>query len=263
MSDGDRWRAEAPERVDGDLLLKITARAHGVIIGPARILGARAVLWSGKNSDIDDLVISRIVATDLGREGIRLDGDVGSVAIDDFDLSAAKNPAEKLAGGIVVRHGENIVISNGRVAGFRTVTKNGKYPKGDGIAAERGVDRLKIDNVFAEANADAGFDLKARHSQLHRLTSSRNYRNFRFWGTVDAGTLISVAPSGAHIWVGKDAIVKVAKLVARGAAAVPLVQLEAGARLDIDSCDLEIEGTNTFLIEKPASAQIHLGVGCQ
>jgi hypothetical protein len=164
--------------------------------------------------------------------------------------------------GIALLSGRNITIANGNVAGFRMVSRPGQYTNGDGIAAEWPVRNLQITNVEANDNSDAGFDLKSSQTRLDRLTASRNSRNYRFWGEASAGRLTSIDPRNAHVWVGKRGTVRIDHLVARSRNKVPLLRLEAGAKVEIGRCSLSVP-PNTPVVAGGPAARLKLGPGCR
>ena len=267
LKSGETWRSTRTVSASGlNGAVRLSGRVSDSQIGPIHIVGAyRAVETFGSDAVIRNLRITQFRANDLEREGIRLRGDVRGVRIEDFDIRMRDTPQTRphLPEGIAIQSGSGIVIRNGRLSGFRLRPVKGKYPNGDGIAAERAVSGLRIEAVEANDNSDAGFDLKSRGTRLENLIARRNFRNYRFWGEVDAGTLTSVDPRSAHVWAGKGAVVQIRRLVARGSKSVPLLIVDGARRVIIDRCDLALPSGTKLIVGKTAGVDLKLGDGCR
>lgn len=264
---GETWKsAETIDAPGVDGVLFLAGNINGVQIGPAKITRAyRAIESAQTNANLSDIRIENFVATDLERDGIRLRGNVDRIVIRNFVLSMRDQPqqASHLPEGIALMSGRNIDISDGKITGFRLAAVQDKYPNGDGIAAERGVSGLRIERVEANDNADGGFDLKSSDTHLDHLSASRNFRNYRFWGDIQAGTLASVDPTNAHIWAGPGASVRIQLLVARSVTTAPLVSVEKAREIEIDRCDLQIPATAPILAGDVTGVRVTLGPGCE
>jgi hypothetical protein len=235
------------------------------VVGPMQVSGEYRVIESSKALRARNLLIRNIVATNLKRDGIRLRGDIDGAQVRDFNLQMSATPQVQgqLPIGIAVQSGRRITISDGVVRGFRMVEIPGNYTNGDGIATEREVHDLTIRGVVASDNSDGGFDLKSSETKLDQLRSERNKRNYRFWSTVEAGTLTSIDPRGAHIWAAKSARVHIKRLVASSSTSAPLVLAEGGASVIIDSCELRLPPGTPRIKRESAGAQVQLGRGCE
>jgi hypothetical protein len=243
--------------------MKLKGTVQNRTIGPFQMGNAYRLIDTGKAAVIRNLTITGVNAT-VERDGIRIRGDASGVRIQNFHLQMEPTPQvpPNLPIGIHIESGQNISVTDGTTSGFRMVEIEGKYTNGDGIASERAVDGLTITNVTSTDNTDGGFDLKSRDTKLDELTSERNGRNYRLWGTVEAGTLHSADPRNAHIWVAKGAQVHIRNLVARSSTRAPLIKIEGPAEVTVDHCTLQLPPGTKILGENSAEAQVHLGAGC-
>jgi hypothetical protein len=244
--------------------LKLKGSVENRTIGPLHIANVFRVIETGKHARLRNVTINGIDATALDRDGIRIRGDAEGVRIQNFHLQMRSAPqsSPNLPIGIAVQTGRDIVISDGTVSGFRMIEQEGKYTNGDGIATERPVDGLSIARVRSTDNSDGGFDLKSRNTRLDDLTAERNGRNYRLWGTVEAGTLNSADPRNAHVWVAKGAVVHIRNLVASSTRRAPLIKLEGPAQVTVDHCTLRLPPGNKIVGGQPEGADVHLGPGC-
>lgn len=266
LKSGESWRPRATINapgVNGAILLQ--GRVSDSRMGPARIRGAYRAVETAGNGVLRNVHIDGLEATNLQRDGIRLRGSVDGVTISNFTLRMRSAPQARphLPEGIAIMSGRNITIRDGRISGFRLRGAKGRYPNGDGIAAERGVSSLRIERVEANDNSDAGFDLKSRSTRLNALTARRNYRNYRFWGDVTAGTLMSVDPRDAHVWAGKGAVVRIDRLIARSSGKAPLLRVEGAREIVIGRCELNLPKGTPIVAGARGGARIRLGVGCR
>jgi hypothetical protein len=244
--------------------LKLKGSVQNRTIGPLRIANVFRVIETGKHAQLRNVTITGVNATALDRDGIRIRGDAEGVRIQNFHLQMRSEPqsSPNLPIGIAVQSGRDIVISDGTVSGFRMIEQQGKYTNGDGIATERPVDGLSIARVRSSDNSDGGFDLKSRNTKLDDLTAERNGRNYRLWGTVEAGTLNSADPRNAHVWVAKGAEVHIRNLVASSSTRAALIKLEGPAIVTVDHCTLSLPPGTKIVGGQPQGAQVHLGPGC-
>ena len=243
--------------------MKLKGTVAGRTIGPIQIGNAYRLIDSDKAAVIRGLTITGVNAT-VERDGIRIRGDANGVRIQNFHLEmggAAQSPPN-LPIGIHIESGQNISISDGSTSGFRMIDIPGKYTNGDGVASERAVDGLSITNVTSTDNTDGGFDLKSFDTTLDQLTSERNGRNYRLWGTVEAGTLHSADPRNAHIWVARGARVHIRNLIARSTTRAPLIKIDGPSEVTVDHCTLQLPPGTKILGENASEGQVHLGPGC-
>jgi len=262
---GETWQPRSvmdTPGVNGVVIFSGTVR--GARVGPLNVRRAyRAVETRGRNSVLRDIRIEGLEATELERDGIRLRGDIDGAVIRDFTLRMRDRPQSggHLPEGIALMAGRNISISDGQISGFRMVPVKDRYTNGDGIAAERSVENLRIARVEANDNSDAGFDLKSSRTRLDALVARRNFRNYRFWHDVDAGTLTSVDPRNAHIWIGKQGKVRIDRLVARSSTEAPVFRIEKGGRLEVGRCDLSLPRETPIVAGD--RTHVRLGPGCR
>ena len=259
---GGKRDSERGER-GGPALIHLKGVVENKSIGPLNVVGPSRIVESSKKLVMRNLRIRGITGLDLQRDGIRLRGDIDGATVQNFRLVMRRQPQAPphLPTGIAVVSGRRIRISDGEVAGFQMVRIPGKYTNGDGIAAERQVHDLSITRVVSRNNSDAGFDLKSSPTSLDQLRAENNGRNYRFWARVEAGTLTSVEPRGAHVWAGNGAVVHIKRLVARSSTRAPLVQIERGGQVVIDQCELRLP-VGTRLVAKSNEGRVVLGRGC-
>lgn len=254
-------------KLNGGVAIRIKGTVDNANIGPVQIEGAKYGILAEQYATIRNLTISNLYATQLQREGIRLRGTVNQVAIRNFNLKmrAQQQVSPDLPTGIAIYEGSNISISDGVISGFQMVAVPGTYTNGDGVATERPVDSLLIERVTSNDNSDAGFDLKSTNTMLYDTRAERNKRNYRFWGTVTAGTITSVDPvtagGGAHVWAGNGADVKIAKLVVKSTTTAPVLLLEGATSVTIGECVLDVPAGTVFL-KGGTGTVMNFGQGC-
>jgi hypothetical protein len=249
---------------DADAVVHLKGVMENTVVGPLTVSGSYRVVESSKNLRMRNLRIQGLFGTDLQRDGVRLRGDIDGATIQNFRLAMRRQPQTEpnLPIGIAVQSGRGITISDGEVAGFQMVRVPGKYTNGDGIAAERQVQDLTISRVVSRNNSDGGFDLKSSNTKLDQLRAEHNYRNYRLWGTIDAGTLTSIDPAGAHLWAGNRAVVHIKRRVASSSGRAPLVQVDGARQVEIDSCDLRLPPGTPLVEGKTSETRVVLGRGC-
>lgn len=250
--------------VNGGRAISALGKIAGSTIGPVNVRGAYSALYMDDNSEIRSLAVSNINVTQSQREGIRVRGNVDGVTICNFSIRMRAEPQSgtHLPGGIPIYSGKNIAITDGAISGFKMVPVAGEYTNGDGISSERPVDYLTIARVTSNDNSDGGFDLKSDHTYLYDTVAERNFRNYRFWTWVTAGTIRSVNPVQAHIWVGSGAEVVIDKLIATSVTPVYVLWLEPDAKsVTIRSCELNVPAGTRFF-KKGSTAKLNLGPGC-
>ena len=260
---GQTWLSrraiDAPGR-NGAVLL--SGMVENAIIGPATITRAYRAVETEKGAVLRKVEIKGLRGWDLERDGIRL-RVAENVRISDFDLAMRLEPQQgrNLPEGIAIYEGRDIIIRNGKVSGFRMVGVEGRHTNGDGIATEGDVNGATIIDVVSSDNSDGGFDLKGKVA-IDRVTARRNGRNFRFWHQATAGTITSIDPRGSHIWIGKGAVVRIDRLVARSSSSAPILTLDGGT-VEIGSCDLRVPaGTQMTRVESSGN-RVKLGPGCR
>ena len=190
--------------------------------------------------------------------------DADGIFIRDFDIRMRAQPQVSLdlPTGIALYSGRNLRVENGHLSGFRMVDEPGKYPNGDGLSSERPVDGLNISNVTSDDNSDGGFDLKGSNITLTDLSATRNYRSYRFWGGVHAGTLTSIDPRKAHVWAGTGANVVIDKLIARSSTTAVILYVDGAQSVTIGSCELSVPAGTKLTYLATNTTVITLGPGC-
>jgi hypothetical protein len=246
------FRARAPEQVRDFRLHDVATRSQ-----------PEWLIECDSKAAISDAVIERIQAN-CTRGCIRVRGNSARVQIRDVEAqgSLIRDP-ERLPGGIVLDgNATDVTIERAVMRGFQTDWGEDRYWNGDGFASERGNRRIVIRDCSAIDNSDGGFDMKAKESRFEGINLAQgNARNFRFWESWDAATLVSLDPvlrggrgSRAHIGIyggGKQSerrTIHIGKLVARasGSNSAALFHVEAGGPLTvvIDAHDIAVpEGT--------------------
>lgn len=244
--------------------VELTGVVENAVIGPFAVANVFRAIESDRKVRIRNLAITGITASGLHRDGIRIRGDAVGVEIRNFRLAMRPAPqsGRNLPIGIVVHDGRDIAISDGAISGFRMVAVPGVYTNGDGIAAERPVNRLSIARVRAVDNSDGGFDLKSSGTTLDQLVAERNGRNYRFWRTVQADRLTSVDPRNAHIWLARGAHVRIARLLATSRSTAPLIRVEGPSTIVVDRCQLRLPAGTRLVAGNAQGSEIRLGRGC-
>ncbi|MBV9526785.1 MAG: hypothetical protein JOZ79_00240 [Sphingomonas sp.] len=266
--EGSQDRQDGPDQQGGPPMpppfMNLKGSVQDRTIGPLRLGEVYRGIDTDKGASLHNVTITGIDARSLQRSGIRIRGDAIGVRIQNFHLQMDPVPqtSPNLPSGIAIGVGQNISISDGTISGFQMVRVPGKYTNGDGIASERTVDGLSITNVSSTDNSDGGFDLKSQNTKLDGLTSERNGRNYRLWGTVDAGTLTSSDPRDAHIWVGQGADIHIRHLIASSSTDAPLIKIGGPSRITIDRCTLHLQPGTQIVGEHAEEAEVHLGPGC-
>jgi hypothetical protein len=245
--------------------LTLRGQMANTTVGPFSVSGVFRAIESKKNVRLRDIVIRGVTATDLGRDGIRIRGDVDGVEISQFQLRMRDLPQRppNLPIGIAVQQGRRISISDGQISGFQMSRTKGAYTNGDGIATEREVTGLRIARVTSTDNSDGGFDLKSRDTSLDQLTSARNGRNYRFWGSVEANKLTSVDPRNAHVWIAKGASVHIRNLTAQSRSRAPLMRIEGPSVVIVDRCSLHLPPGTQLVVTDHPGGKLSLGSGCR
>ena len=250
---------------NGGIAVKLAGTVENATIGPVTIIGAKYAVYTSSDSDtLRNITIQGLTVSEAGREGIRIRGDADGIFIRDFDIRMRAQPQVSLdlPTGIALYSGRNLRVENGHLSGFRMATEPGKYPNGDGLSSERQVDGLNSSNVTSDDNSDGGFDLKGSNITLTDLSATRNYRSYRFWGGVHAGTLTSIDPRNAHVWAGTGANVVIDKLIARSSTTAVILYVDGAQSVTIGSCELSVPAGTKLTYLATNTTVITLGPGC-
>ena len=264
VADGQTYASTAlitaPNR-NGVFLIK--GPVSGLTIGPVTVTGAYRAIESADGSAVSNLNIIGFTATDIQRDGIRL-RNANSTTISDFRIAMRDTPQSgtNLPQGIALYAGDGIAVRNGNISGFRMDSVPGKYPNGDGIAAEREVTNLTIERVVSSNNSDAGFDLKSSGTVLNDAVAEDNHRGFRFWGSARAGTLTSNNSRSAAFWFGKGASVTIDHVNVTSQTSAPVFMIEGATSVTIKSCTLNVPAGTKLVVGADSAAQVTLGTGC-
>jgi hypothetical protein len=224
------------------------------------------VVETWPKTDYTGQVNAGLVATEIGRVGIRLKGRVDGVTIRDFRLehSAVENVSPHLPVAIAVENGRDILIQDGRASGFQMTYVAGKYRNGDVYSTERLVDRITFRRVAARNASDGCFDLKSTNTILDQTTGGKCGIIYRLWGSGFATTIVSEDPRKYHVAFYTGADWHIGHLTARAATTAPILFFEGlttGARVVIDGCTIAVpRGTRLFLGKPPKT--LILGPGC-
>lgn len=251
----------SPDR-NGVFVIKGTV--SDLTIGPVEVAGPYRAIESATDSIANNLSVVGFTATDIQRDGMRL-RNVNNATISDFRLAMRDTPQSgtNLPQGIALYAGDGITLSNGNVSGFRMESVAGKYPNGDGIAAERAVTNLTIERVVSSNNSDAGFDLKSSGTVLNDLVAEDNHRGFRLWGSVRAGTLTSNNSRSAAFWFGQGASVTIEHVNVTSHTSAPVFMIEGASSVTINSCTLNVPAGTKLVVGADSAAQVTLGAGCE
>lgn len=236
--------------------------SENVTIGPVVVTGAFRAVETDQGVTVRNLRIDGLVGRDLQRDGIRLRNAIGA-EISNFDLRMRAEPqtGDQFPVGITIYAGENIVVRDGVVDGFRLAVPAGGFVQGDGVGTEKGVKAMRIERVTARNNGDSGFDLKG--DVVGRdLVSERNGNGVKAWHVTSITTLTSIDNKRAiHLPVG--AKLQIDRLIARSAAKAHVIVVEGKGELTIGSCDLSGMAKGSILVQWNGSgAKLKLGPGC-
>ncbi len=265
VADGQTYSSSAPITApDRNGVFVIKGAVSGLTIGPVAVAGAYRAIESADGSSASDLNIVGFTATDIQRDGIRL-RNASSTTISDFRIAMRDTPQSgtNLPQGIALYAGDGITVRDGSVSGFRMDSVPGKYPNGDGVAAERAVANLTIERVVSSNNSDAGFDLKSSGTVLNDLVAEDNHRGFRLWGSARAGTLTSNNSRSAAFWFGQGASVTIDHVNVTSHTSAPVFMIEGASSVIVNSCTLNVPEGTKLVMGAGSAAQVTLGTGCE
>ncbi|MEO5774016.1 MAG: hypothetical protein ABIQ32_07860 [Sphingomicrobium sp.] len=273
---GQHWpaiRATAIDAAGANGAVTLRGALHDVTIGPVRIHNAYRAVRAASSA-----VLSRITIRDLdarvGRSCIALSGD--RLVIRDTQCVMTGGPQHErrnMPFGLHVSGGRGLIVENSRFDKFQWAGPDDRYWNGDGVTIEQGVSGARLRNVSANGNTDAGFDIKPP-ARLDRTFASDNCRNYRFWNSIEAGTLTAGdvrkrggVSSCAAIWIhGSDSApprVHIASLVVRMKRPGTIMIIEDGpAQVFLDSCDISAPARTTLVHSRHPGTRLRLGPGC-
>lgn len=251
-------------QVSGGIGIKIKGTIKDATIDSVDIVGAKTGIYTDTAAIVRNLTVRNVNMTGIQREGFRIQGDTDGINMQNFVIQMRDQPqvSPDLPEGIAIVKGKNITISDGYISGFKMVVVPGEYTNGDGIASERAVDSLTISRVTAVDNSDGGFDLKSTNTRLYDTIAERNYRNYRLWGSVQAGTITSIDSRGAHLQLNTGAEVVIDKLIVRSTTMGVIVQLDGPKSIVIKECDLQVPAGTLFLRGDTTGVTMSFGPGC-
>jgi len=212
---------------------------------------------------INNVTLQRFEIT-ARKFGIRIRNGSSNWLIQDFRISGSginTSPGD-IPGGIVMDGAHNITIRRGEISGFKTVLAGSGYDNADCLPAERG-DSFTATDLYLHDCTDGGIDTKATTTLDRIRVANIGHYSYRFWATVNAGTLTSENPGGAHIQIAAaSARVKIAKLIVIGPKAMIHVDSKGiGGEIDIGECDRR-DHTGPLTSGFSSRAKITLGKDC-
>lgn len=165
--------------------------------------------------------------------------------------------------GIAMQGAHNIVIRRGEISGFKTELSGSGYDNADCLSAERGDDFTATD-LYLHNCTDGGIDTKATTTLDRIRVANIGHYSYRFWAIVNAGTLTSENPGGAHIQIAAASTdVTIDKLIAVGPRAIITVDSKGiGGKITIKECDLSRWTGTSLLSGFYTRAKITLGATC-
>jgi hypothetical protein len=260
----------------GKTAVVLSGFVSNAAIGPVTVIDAfRVVETKDDNAVINQLKITSLTGQAVQRECIRLRGFVTNALIDGVNCTFRDTPqiSPNLPEGLHLESGSGIVVENSSFNGFQMTADPGSYWNGDGIATERTASNIRIINVSADNNTDAGFDLKSSNTWLDGVSAEGNARNYRFWGSISVGTMTvgdtikrGGTASTAGIWIeGSSAvpIVQIDHLIVRMTTPGTIIRVEQGpVDLRIGSCDIQAPTGGHFLVSESSATRLTLGPGC-
>lgn len=266
VADGQTYSSSAPITTPPDRngVFVIKGTVSDLTIGPVAVAGPYRAIESATDSIANNLNVTGFTASDIQRDGIRL-RNANNTMISDFRITMRETPQSgtNLPQGIALYAGDGIAVRDGNVSGFRMDSVPGKYPNGDGVAAERAVTNLTIERVTSSNNSDAGFDLKSSGTVLNDLVAEDNHRGFRLWGSARAGTLTSNNSRSAAFWFGQGASVTIEHVNVTSHTSAPVFMIEGASSVIVNSCTLNVPAGTKLVVGADSAAQVTLGSGCE
>jgi len=165
--------------------------------------------------------------------------------------------------GIGMGGAKNITIRRGEISDFKTALSGSGYDNADCLSAERG-DSFTATDLYLHDCTDGGIDTKATTTLDRIRVANIGHYSYRFWAIVNAGTLTSENPDGAHIQIAAASTdVTIDKLIAVGPRAIITVDSKGiGGKITIKECDLSKWTGTSLLGGFYTRAKITLGKGC-
>lgn len=277
LKSGQTWPvADTTIDAQGGTAVVLSGSVSDATIGPVTVENAFRVVETKDNlAVINGLKITGLTGQAVQRECIRLRGTVTDVTIDGVNCTFRDTPqtSPNIPEGLHLEAGDGVTIQNSSFNGFQMTMGPGSYWNGDGIATERAATNIRIIDVSADDNTDAGFDLKSSNTWLDGVSAKNNTRNYRFWGAISAGTITvgdtlkrGGISSTAGIWIEGSAavpVVQIDKLVVRMTNPGTIIRVEQGPiDLRIGSCDIEAPDGTTFIASESSDTKTTLGPGC-
>lgn len=187
-----------------------------------------------------NVTIQRVDIT-ARKRGIFIRGGSHDWLIQDFRINgpAINTSPGDIPVGIGMQGATRITIRRGEISGFKSELAGSAYDNGDLLSAERG-DSFTATDLYLHDGTDGGIDTKATTILDRIRVANMGHYSYRFWAIVNAGTLISENPGGAHIQIASTtARVTIEKLIVIGPKAIVHVDSKGvGGRITIKACDL-------------------------
>lgn len=244
-------------------LIKIIQPTSGLVIRDVTAeRGYRFLDVFTRRASLTDSVVERVRASGLIRGFARIRADSHDVVIRDVDARFRAEPASapELPVGIGLEDtAHDILIERTVMRGARMVRVPDRYTNGDGYSTERGNARITFRRAEAHDATDGGFDLKSTETRLEDTLAAGNGRNYRFWGTGTATAITSRDPENAHVWLGKGARWRIARLVVRSRTQVPVIRIGPGATLIVDSHDVQVPAGTRLVVSEDGGGTVRWG----
>lgn len=277
MTGSGRWPGRPGQLVEGrgaSSVVQLHGDVHQAVIGPVSLRNAYRAVDTMLSSTVSNLVIDGVSAEVRGG-CIRTRG--AQILIRNTRCAMTNGPQfgdVNMPFGLQVTSGRDIRVENSRFDGFQWRTAPWRYWNGEGISIERGVVGVAFRNVSADANTDAGFDIKP-FVTLDNVSARGNCRNFRFWSGARAGTLISgdtVKRGGisscSALWLnGSQSLphprLQIARLVVRFTRPGDIIVVENGAAdIEIGRCEIQAPAKTQLVRFTAGRGEVKLGPGC-
>lgn len=247
--------------------------------GPVRVVGAYRAIESYKTTVANGVTIDGLIAEDLQRGGIRLQGKLSNIVISNSSFTFRSTPQVSPNLPACIEGGGNgatidtLLVKNVTCDGFQMTLAADRYWNGDGPSFERGITNLMLDNVTSRNSTDSCFDIKPMVVAT-TITAEGCTRNIRLWTGMTADRVISKTPikrggtnSSAHIWVlgnkTKASVVTIGLLEVSSTTTAPVFRVEEGpAVINVTKCIFNLPAGTVVKMSESKQTVFNLGEGC-